>query len=159
MLNADTIVGHIQSAGFTHIVWIPDSFFGPWESALSTSNRLKLIRPCREGEAIGIAAGLMLGRQKPLVIVQCTGLFEAGDALRNVVHDLQLPLKIVVGVRSLQAHNLGKSKDNCATFTEPILRAWQVPYELLTHPSDENFGPAIEKLGIATSASVLLLGE
>ena len=47
-----------------------------------------------------MAAGLSLGGARPVVVCQCTGLFEAGDALRNVVHDLKLPLKLVVGVRS-----------------------------------------------------------
>ena len=100
MLDPAAAVRHIAAAGFTHVVWIPDSFVGPWESALASSSQLKLIRPCREGEAIGIAAGLMLGLARPVVIIQCTGLFEAGDSLRNVVHDLNLPLKLIVGVRS-----------------------------------------------------------
>ena len=42
-----------------------------------------------------LAAGLMIGGAKPLVVVQCTGFFEAGDAVRNVVHDLELKLEAV----------------------------------------------------------------
>src|SRR4051812_4787701 len=94
MLEPAAAVRHLEAAGFTHVVWIPDSSLGPWESALDASKQLTLIRPCREGEAIGIAAGLMLGGAQPVVVIQCTGLFEAGDALRNVVHDLKLPLKL-----------------------------------------------------------------
>ena len=44
--------------------------------------------------------GLHLGGRQPLIVLQCTGLFEAGDALRNLIHDLKLPLFFVVGVRS-----------------------------------------------------------
>jgi hypothetical protein len=113
-------------APFTHAVWVPDSTLGPWEHALAAAG-IPLVRVCREGEAMVLAAGLLLGGARPLVIVQCTGFFEAGDAVRNVVHDLKLPLKIVVGVRSWNAVQAGKSSDNCPTFTEPIVRAWQLP--------------------------------
>ena len=159
MLNASLAVRELEASGFTHVVWVPDSFLGPWESALLSSTKLKLIRPCREGEAIGIAAGLMLGGVKPLVVMQCTGMFEAGDALRNVVHDLRLPLKLIVGVRSYQAFLEGKSKDNCATFTEPILRAWQIPFTLLTHPEDASFAVAVKNLAESVEAAAVLLGE
>jgi len=56
------------------------------------SHALTLLRVCREGEAWPLAAGLHLGGQSPLVIMQVTGLFESGDALRNVLFDLKLPI-------------------------------------------------------------------
>ena len=126
MLDGTTVVAAIPAAGFTHLVWLPDSHLGMWETALAASS-LPVIRPCREGEAVGIAAGLMLGGTRPLVVMQCTGFFEAGDAVRNVVHDLKLPLKIIVGVRSWRAALAGKSADNCPHFAERLVGAWGLP--------------------------------
>src|SRR5829696_8930884 len=157
MLDPAAAVGHVAAAGFSHVVWIPDSAVGPWEAALTSSPDLKLIRPCREGEAIGIAAGLMLGGARPVVVIQCTGLFEAGDALRNVVHDLRLPLKLVVGVRSYGAFAAGRSNDNCPAFTDPILKAWQVPYTLLANPDQPGFAAGVRELAAAPGARALLL--
>jgi sulfopyruvate decarboxylase TPP-binding subunit len=131
MLEGPAVVAALKACGVTHAVWVPDSELGRWEDALTSDPDLKLIRVCREGEAIAVAAGLYLGGKRPVVLIQCTGLFEAGDALRNVVHDLKLPLFFVIGVRSYYAHQQGKSLDSCPVFTEPILRAWQVPYTLL----------------------------
>jgi sulfopyruvate decarboxylase TPP-binding subunit len=159
MLDPVASIERIASNGFTHVVWIPDSFVGPWESALLASKSLKLVRPAREGEAIAIAGGLMLGGAKPLVVIQCTGLFEAGDALRNIVHDLNLPLKLIVGVRSYGAHKAGQSSDSCPVFTEPILQAWKVPYSLLADPDDAGFAVAVSELASADRARALLLGE
>src|SRR4051812_888127 len=159
MLDPPAAVRHLEGAGFTHVVWIPDSAIGPWEAALTASPKLKLIRPCREGEAIGIAAGLMLGGARPVVVIQCTGLFEAGDALRNVVHDLKLPLKLIVGVRSYQAHLAGKTADNCPAFTEPIVRAWQVPYTILADADERALASATQELSDCPGAHALLLGE
>ena len=127
MLDGATVVRAIESAGFTHVVWVPDSHLGTWDAALTASDRVRLIRATREGEAVGIAAGLMLGGARPLAVMQCTGVFEAGDAVRNVVHDLGLPLKLLVGVRSWRATQAGRSRDNAATFAEPLVRAWDLP--------------------------------
>jgi sulfopyruvate decarboxylase TPP-binding subunit len=131
MLDGPSVVAALEAAGVTHIIWIPDTDLGTWEPALRAARGLALIRVCREGEAFAVGAGLLLGGQRPLVLIQCTGLFEAGDALRNVLHDMKLPLFFVVGVRSWYAHQQGTTADTCPVFTEPILRAWQIPYVLL----------------------------
>lgn len=139
MLDGSSVVQALKRCGVTHVVWLPDSDLGTWEAALTGPDGLPLIRVCREGEAFAVAAGLLVGGQRPIVILQCTGLFEAGDALRNVVHDLKLPLFAIVGVRSYRAHQAGKSKDSCPVFAEPILRAWQIPFTWLDdrHTADD----------------------
>ncbi len=131
MLDGPSVAAALEECGITHVIWLPDSVLGQWEQALSARPTPRLIRVCREGEAFALAAGLILGGKKPIVLIQCTGLFEAGDALRNAVHDLKLPIFLVVGVRSYYAHRQGKTADSCPVFTEPILRAWQIPYVVL----------------------------
>lgn len=132
MLDGPDVVSALEDCGVTHVVWIPDSDLGRWQNDLENSPQLRLVRACREGEAIAVAAGLILGGQKPIVCMQCTGFFEAGDTLRNVVHDLHLPLFTLIGVRSYFAHQQGKTRDSAPVFTEPILQAWQIPYTILT---------------------------
>jgi sulfopyruvate decarboxylase TPP-binding subunit len=131
MLDGPTVVAALKAAGVTHVVWIPDSELGRWEPALRADPGLRLIRVSREGEGLGVAAGLILGGARPVVVLQCTGLFEAGDALRNVVHDLKLPLFLIVGLRGHVAAQKGPTADTCPRFAEPILRAWQIPYHVL----------------------------
>lgn len=160
MIDGPTVAAALEAAGFTHLVWIPDSHLGTWDEALAKS-RLAPIRPTREGEAIGIAAGLMLGGAKPLVAIQCTGFFEAGDAVRNVVHDLKLPLKMIVGVRSWRAMQAGKTADNCPHFAERIARSWDLPCEWFDPftATAAQCSEAARKLVEATNASILLWGE
>lgn len=138
MIDGPSLAQAFTAAGVSHILWIPDTELGAWEPALSTAPTFQLIRVCREGEAIALAAGLMIGGKKPVVAIQCTGLFEAGDALRNVVYDLQLPLFLIVGVRNYYNHQAGATSDSCPVFTEPILKAWKIPYLLLDRRHDAN---------------------
>jgi sulfopyruvate decarboxylase TPP-binding subunit len=131
MLDGPSVTLALKRCGVTHVVWLPDSELGTWEAALTAPDGLPLIRVCREGEAFAIAAGLHLGGKRPVIAIQCTGLFEAGDALRNVIHDLKLPLFLIIGLRNYHAHQKGQSKDSCPVFAEPILRTWQIPCTLL----------------------------
>jgi sulfopyruvate decarboxylase TPP-binding subunit len=131
MLDGPSVAAAFRDCGVTHVVWLPDSDIGTWEAALLAEPSLSLIRVCREGEAIAVAAGLYLGGKRPAVVMQCTGFFEAGDALRNCVYDMKLPLFLVVGVRSYRAHQKGATADTCPVFAEPIVRAWQLPSTLL----------------------------
>jgi sulfopyruvate decarboxylase TPP-binding subunit len=160
MISGSEFVSVLNRCGITHIVWIPDSEIGTWDPAFSAASIPRLIRPTREGEAIAIAAGLLLGGAKPLLVMQCTGLFEAGDSLRNFVHDLRLPLVFLIGVRSYRAHQAGQSRDTCPVFTEPILRSWQLPYSLLKHDfTAAEIESELTRVVATKSAGAILLAE
>lgn len=131
MFTGPQIVAELRNMGITHVVWLPDSTLGPWEQALAASDSPRLIRVCREGEAWAIAAGLHLGGARPLVVIQCTGLFESGDSLRNALFDYGIPLFAVIGYRSSL---IPGSTDSARTFTEPNLKSWGIDYRLIDAP-------------------------
>ena len=133
MLTGAQIVAEFQALGITHVVWLPDSTLGVWEAAIAAAGSPQLVRVCREGEAWAIAAGLHLGGARPLVVIQCTGLFESGDSLRNAIHDYGIPLFALIGYRS---YLLDQSTDTAKTFTEPMLKAFDLPYRLIRTAED-----------------------
>jgi sulfopyruvate decarboxylase subunit alpha len=133
MFTGPQFVDLVQSLGATHVVTIPDSTIGQWDAALSASP-VSVVRACREGEAWEIAAGLYLGGQRPVLLIQCTGFFESGDAIRNVVHDWKLPIYAFIGYRSYLSQDTLPG-DTCLTFTEPVLDAWQLDYVFIKEPS------------------------
>jgi len=128
MISGPDIAAALRDLGVTHIVWLPDSAIGRWEEALEQAPTIQLVRVCREGEAWAVAAGLHVGGARPVVMIQNTGLFESGDALRNVLIDMRLPLWAIIGYRSYLVEN---STDSARTFTEPILKAWGLDYVIL----------------------------
>jgi len=135
MLDGPSVVAALKEGRGTHVVWVPDSEIGTWEGAILAEPSLTLVRVCREGEAIAVAAGLHLGGKRPLVVMQCTGFFEAGDAFRNVVHDLKLPLLFLVG-------------------------AWNFPHVLRRRDDDPAcLVSAYRQTQTGNTAVVLLLGE
>ena len=135
MFTGEQIASLLEELGITHVVTVPDSTIGQWQQAIEDRGATRLVRVCREGEAWQVAAGLYLGGQTPLVLIQCTGLFESGDALRNALHDWTLPLFSIIGYRSYLNQDTLPG-DTCLVFTEPVLDAWRIDYRLLTDASE-----------------------
>jgi sulfopyruvate decarboxylase subunit alpha len=128
------IVAELTRLRVSHVVWVPDSTLGRWEQALESSPDIELVRVCREGEAWPLAAGLLVGGKTPLVLMQTTGLFESGDALRNVLFDLQAPVFALIGARNWRD---AASADSARRYAEPMLRAWGIDYVLIESPDDK----------------------
>jgi sulfopyruvate decarboxylase TPP-binding subunit len=128
------IAAELEACGVTHVVWVPDSELGGLETHLPST--IRLVRACREGEAIAVAAGLMLGGSHPVVVCQCTGFYEAGDAFRNVTKDLGLPLFLIIGHRGRLSLEAGTGRDSAAIHLEPILQAWALDYTVLDARTD-----------------------
>ena len=129
----------LHELGFTHVLMIPDSESRLLYEALDRDERIDLITPCREGESVAIAAGLWTGGQKPLLVIQNTGLMEAGDALRGCGTGPGAPLRMMVGWRGYGGATAGKMPiDSAYAFTEPLLEAWRIPTWRLM--SDDDLG-------------------
>jgi sulfopyruvate decarboxylase TPP-binding subunit len=134
MFTPAEIVDVLEDLVVTHVVWLPDSELGAWEAALEANPLITLVRVAREGEAWPLAAGLCLGGRRSVVVMQTTGFFESGDALRNVLFDLGLPLYAIIGHRG---YLVPDSRDTARRFAEPILAAWGIDYVLIGGPQDK----------------------
>ena len=158
MFTPEQIAGLLRELQFTHVVTVPDSTIGPWGDAIAGAG-IRVVRVCREGEAWAVAGGLHLGGAVPLVMIQCTGLFESGDALRNMIHDWKLPLFAVVGYRSYLNQSTLPG-DTCLTFTEPILAAWKIDTRLIAAPAQlEEIRAHVLACRAAGKPGVALIGE
>lgn len=136
-LTAATVLDELARCSVTHIVWLPDSETGFMYQAMVKSD-FTLVPVCREGEAVPIAAGLIAGGKKPVVLIQSTGFFESGDSVRGLALDLKLPLLIMIGYRGFAGHE-GNLTDSAARFLEPILDAWRIPHQLIRSDADCHF--------------------
>ncbi len=158
MFSGEQVAALLARRGITDVVTVPDSTVGQWEPAIERQG-LRLIRVCREGEAWATAAGLFLGGRRPLVMIQCTGLFESGDALRNVLHDWRLPIPSIIGYRSYLNQDTLPG-DTCLVFTEPILRAWQIDFLLVTAPEQlTEMERHLERCGAEGKPGAVLIAE
>jgi sulfopyruvate decarboxylase TPP-binding subunit len=106
----------------------------------------RVVRACREGEAVAIAAGLALGGETVAVSMECTGLFESCDTIRGLPVTMDIPMLLLVGY--FGARSPGWERKYCSLggmqrtvefaseWTEPFLRAMNIPYYAVENASD-----------------------
>jgi sulfopyruvate decarboxylase TPP-binding subunit len=133
--QAKRILEALKQLGTTHIVSLPDNIARALLEAGEADPDLQMVPVCREGEAMALAAGLYIGGKQPVVVIQCTGFLEAGDALRGTLWAMKIPVLLLLGYRGYRTL-AGPQKDSAAVFFEPTLRAWDIPYDLLGSDED-----------------------
>jgi sulfopyruvate decarboxylase TPP-binding subunit len=159
-LTARVMVDTLKRCGVTHLVWLPDTESGFLYQTLNDDPDIELVPVAREGETFAIALGLLVGGKKPVVCIQSTGLFESGDSVRGLWLDMKLPLLALVGYRGYEGG--GPSSDSAATYLEPILKAWGIPYQIVEKDADvEQVVPKLyqQATGGPMPSAVLIGGE
>jgi len=152
VIHARLIVDELRRQRVTDVLGVPDNASKALLDLLATEPAIRLLTVTREGEAFAIASGLWVGGRTPVVLIQNTGLLEAGDALRGTAMRMRVPLVCLVTVRgharmaarglrpsaeSVNAELLSQPDlDSVAVLTEPTLRAWGVPWEVVSTDAD-----------------------
>ncbi|MBN2318482.1 MAG: hypothetical protein JXR49_05365 [Acidobacteria bacterium] len=136
MIKAGAVLSEIKKNGVTHIVGVPDNGSRALYQKLWADPDIRVVPVTREGEAFALASGLFLGGKKPMVLIQNTGFFDSGDAYRGTVLNMAIPLVMLIGYRGYETMSGTGSVDTAATFFEPILKGWEVPYFVMRSSSE-----------------------
>ncbi|MCS5669294.1 MAG: hypothetical protein VYC59_09315 [Chloroflexota bacterium] len=157
ILHPASVVAELKKNNISHVVWLPDSETNFMYQLLTNEPTLDLVPVCREGETMAIAAGLWVGGKRPIVLIQNTGIFEAGDSIRGLGLDVNQPLVMLVGYRGWSRHGL--TRDSAARFIEHILHAWGINYYLIETDDDaDRISLAIEEADKTQKPVAVLVG-
>ena len=162
MASAEKIVHELKKQGITHAVGVPDNGSARIYELLRAERGIEVITVTREGEAFAIASGLYVGGKKPVIIIQNTGFLESGDAIRGTVFNMRVPVVVFIGYRGFHNRDAdGEWIDSVASFLEPTLKAWNLPYEMLETDNEISCISRAFETAAATSlpAAVLLIGH
>ena len=157
VLHPASVIAELKKNNISHVVWLPDSETNFMYQLLTNEPTLDLVPVCREGETMAIAAGLWVGGKRPIVLIQNTGIFEAGDSIRGLGLDINQPLVMLVGYRGWSRHGL--TTDSAARFIEHILHAWGISYYLIETDADaDRISLAIEEAERTSKPVAVLVG-
>ena len=140
ILRPETLIEEFKKIGVTHIITIPDSETNYLYELMERQDWLDVVPVSREGESMSVALGLNVAGKVPVVLIQNTGMMEAGDSIRGMALDTGFPLLMVVGYRGWTRK--GATPDSAAIYTEPFLNAFRLNYYLVEHDAD---GPRISE--------------
>ena len=161
LVQAQGIIAELKKHGVTHVVGVPDNGSRALYEALWADPQIEVVMVSREGEAFALASGLYLGGKQPLVLIQNTGFFEAGDGFRGTAYNMQIPLVMLIGYRGYKTMEPGALRvDTAATFFEPTLTAWNIPYSILHTDDDlEQISAAFQRAAETSLPAAVLMPE
>jgi sulfopyruvate decarboxylase subunit alpha len=164
-VSARAILDVFRDQGITHVTTVPDY------AQLSLQMRLeegylpgtRVMRCCTEDQAVECSAGLWIGGNKAVVIMQNQGFYASINAIRAVGVDAKLPLVLMIGPWGREFANLGqdprKSRRRVVAMLEPMLDTLGIRYWRLESPADlGNVGTAIDYAFSESAPAAVVVG-
>ncbi len=139
-----------RSPSSSYLGWIlsvPDTHQKTVLAALDKEDAIKTLTCATEDEACTIAAGLHLGGEPSVLMIQHAGLYASVNTLRGVSMDGKIPVFYMIGLLSREKDKDPKeSRHSMVRFAEPLLDTFSVPHARLEGPNDVHLIPEYYRL-------------
>lgn len=162
MIDLEKFISFLEK-DFQFITGVPCSYFKELLSYLTSNDyeiNLKHILATREDEAIGIASGIVFSGKQVLVYMQNSGLGNIGDALTSLAQLYKLPMLLLISYRGLESDRNFPEHSIMGEVNEPVLKAYRIPYWILTEDNWETIMMrALKKMEEISSPVALLVDK
>ncbi|HUG36450.1 MAG TPA: hypothetical protein VML54_05835 [Candidatus Limnocylindrales bacterium] len=158
---------HQEPSKHSHLGWIlsvPDTHQKTVLAALDKEQAIRVLTCATEDEATTINAGLYMGGEPVVMMIQHAGLYASLNTLRGVAMDGRVPTFYMIGLLSREKDkDPRESRHSMVRYAEPLLDTFSVPYARLEGPDDvhripeyyrlsrERKGPAVVLVGLETA--------
>jgi sulfopyruvate decarboxylase TPP-binding subunit len=145
------------------VLSVPDTHQRTVLAALDKERDIRVLTCATEDEANAVAAGLWLGGEPVVVMIQHAGLYASVNTLRGVTIDGKIPTFYMIGLLSRERDKEPReSRHSMVRYCEPLLDLFGVPHARLEGPDDVHFipkyyrlsrerrGPAVVLVGLET---------
>ena len=145
------------------ILSVPDTHQKTVLAALDKEEAIRVLTCATEDEAASIAAGLYIGGEPAVLMIQHAGLYASVNTLRGVAIDGRVPILYMIGLLSREREkDPRESRHSMVRYCEPLLDTFGVPHARLEGPDDlhripeyyrlsrERRGPAAVLVGLET---------
>ena len=134
----------------SHLGWIlsvPDTHQKSVLAALDKEEQIRTLTCATEDEAATIAAGLHIGGEPCVLMIQHAGLYASVNTLRGLGLDGQVPLFYMIGLLSREKDkDPRESRHSMVRYAEPLLDTFGVPHARLEGPDDVHLIPEYYRL-------------
>ena len=150
-----------EPARHAHLGWIlsvPDTHQKSVLAALDKEPAIRVLTCATEDEAVTVAAGLHMGGEPAVLMIQHAGLYASVNTLRGVGLDGRVPLLYMIGLLSREKDkDPGESRHSMVRYCEPLLDTFGVPHARLEGPDDLHLIPEYYRLSRERSGPAALL--
>jgi sulfopyruvate decarboxylase TPP-binding subunit len=119
------------------VLSVPDTHQRTVLAALDKERAIRTLTCATEDEANAIAAGLWIGGEPCLLMIQHAGLYASVNTLRGVALDGRIPIFYMIGLLSRERdRDPRESRHSMVRYCEPLLDLFSVPHARLEGPED-----------------------
>ena len=133
-----------------HLGWVlsvPDTHQKTVLAALDKERAIRVVTCATEDEANAIGAGLWIGGEPVVLMIQHAGLYASVNTLRGVAMDGRVPMFYMIGLLQRERDRDPKeSRHSMVRFAEPLLDTFGVPHARLEGPNDVHLIPEYYRL-------------
>ncbi|MBI4322121.1 MAG: sulfopyruvate decarboxylase subunit alpha [Chloroflexi bacterium] len=134
-LAAKTILEGLKEAGIDFVATLPEANLQPLISAVDAEQSMIHVPLAREEEGIGVCTGAYLAGKKPAMVMMDAGFLTCCNALVTLNYLSGIPLLMLVGYSGGISEKYWMHTQ-LGVYTEPVLKAMDVVYEVATKLSD-----------------------
>src|SRR5215467_5560470 len=129
------------------VLSVPDTHQKSVLAALDKERALRTLTCATEDEANAIAAGLWIGGEPCILMIQHAGLYASVNTLRGVAMDGKVPTFYMIGLLSREKDkDLKDSRHSMVRFAEPLLTTFGAPHARQEGPNDVHRIPEYYRL-------------
>jgi sulfopyruvate decarboxylase TPP-binding subunit len=144
-----------------HLGWVlsvPDTHQKTVLAALDKEQAIRVVTCATEDEANAIAAGLHIGGEPCVVMIQHAGLYASVNTLRGVAMDGRVPILYLIGLLSREKDREPReSRHSMVRFCEPLLDTFGVPHARMEGPDDVHLIPEYYRLSRSRRGPAVVL--
>jgi sulfopyruvate decarboxylase TPP-binding subunit len=133
-----------------HLGWVlsvPDTHQRTVLAALDKERAIRVLTCATEDEANAVAAGLYVGGEPCVAMIQHAGLYASVNTLRGVALDGRVPILYLIGLLSRERDRDPRvSRHSMVRYCEPLLDTFAVPHARLEGPDDVRLIPEYYRL-------------
>ena len=144
MINAEAFIEAARDHGFSRYTGVPCSYLTPFINYVINDEQLSYISSANEGDAVATAAGLALGGQRAVAMMQNSGLGNAVNPLTSLAHTFSIPVLLIVTWRGKPGSKDEPQHELMGKITGDLFDLMDIPWE--PFPAEErDIGPVLER--------------
>jgi len=158
-LNTNGFLDGLIANGYTHLCVVPCSFAKNIINAVINSDKIEYLPCASEAVACSVAAGLKMSGEKPIVIVQSSGLTNMGSCITSLLKPYGVTFPIMSSWRTYKEGDSEIQHQHLATELPTLIAAYGYKHTILDTENEQNALAQIDKCDTTETICIIKKGS
>jgi len=153
-LDSENFISSLADKGYTHLCVVPCSFAKNIINAAINSKQIEYLPAASEAIACSIAAGLKMAGNKPIVIVQSSGLTNMASCITSLLKPYEITFPILTSWRTYKEGDSEIQHQHLSTELPKLIDSYGYDNYIL---DSDNLNNAISQIDICDKERVICI--